>query len=220
MTEALDIDPEDCLYLTQDIERIFDIKLTDQETERCISFGDLYDTVAAHNPKLWNNVAGPCASMFVFNRLRRFSGMPRVMFRPDTPLASLMEHAPRGLWRRLHAGTGLKLPSPVLSYGQLVLGLVPLGLFLTLAPGQIALAMGAACVAGLALYSLDPKPAAPHDLATVGDLVDRVAALNADSLARAGVRPPSLWATLSGLVLDVAGRSSVRLDRSTLLLRP
>jgi hypothetical protein len=221
--ETLAFEPEDTIPLLEDIETTFGIRITDAEAERCRTFGDLYDVVADRSPEAWRNPAGPCSSLFVFNRLRRFSGLPRADFRPDMPLAALFDRAPARLWLRLARGTGLRLPTKTITLGQVSLVLVPIGLSLALAAGTPPVLMGGLAIAatGLAFFALDRRtPAMPVELATVGAFVERIAAINAGRLAAIGIRPPSLWSTLAGLVLERAERTPLQLDRSTLLLHP
>ncbi|MCC6736093.1 MAG: hypothetical protein IT534_08185 [Bauldia sp.] len=139
------------------------------------------------------------------------------------PLPTLFERAPEGLWRRLATGTGLRLPVRTVTYGQTSLALVPLGLLLAIAAGAPPTLFGGLAIAatGLAFFALDRHSRSmPAGLATVGEFVDRTAALNASRLAEIGVRPPGVWETLSGMVRECAGRPPLKLDRSTLLLAP
>lgn len=71
MPTTLDLDPEwGAIDLLEEVEAAFNIKIGDDEAERCWTVGDLYDLICAHAPQ-WDEQAGTCASSAVFYRVRR-----------------------------------------------------------------------------------------------------------------------------------------------------
>jgi len=71
MANSLDLDPEwGAIDLLQEVEQTFGIKILNEEAERCITVGDLYNVICGHSPG-WDAQRGNCGSAMVFYRMRR-----------------------------------------------------------------------------------------------------------------------------------------------------
>jgi hypothetical protein len=207
MANSLDLDPEwGAIDLLEEVETTFDIKIADEEAERCCTVGDLYDIVCAHSPD-WDNQGGSCGSSIVFYRLRRSlnPGDKRAV-RPGTTLAATGLQ-PSRLFKKLADDTRLRLPSYDLTRPGMTGGYLLVGGFLA---AIVALLSGHWIVAGLAvlvalsgvpLLRLDPGRL-PAGTVTVADLVRRTVPLNAAGLKEAGGRSADRWSVLVALAAE------------------
>lgn len=224
MANTLDIDPEwGGIDLIEEVEAAFDIKVADDEAERCSTVGDLYEVIRAHTPN-WDEQEGSCASSAIFYRLRR--ALAPEDKREVSPKSAL-QHAGtsvRRLFNTLRRETGLRLPTEeataigVVGGWMCLLGFI--GGLVALITGAWALTgLGALLVAfGFLLLRVDPARL-PLGVATVGDLVRRTVPLNAQDLAETGVRPPDRWAIVVALAAEHGSLSPDQIGPDTFLLR-
>lgn len=141
-------------------------------------------------------------------------------FAPKAKLADLGLNA-KCLFKRLGRETGLRMPALHLTWlGMAGCGAALLGLILTFAALEDSLGLpvllgGAALLLlGLALLRADPC-ALPQGMESVGDLVARVAALNADRLRAGGARPPEPWTVLTALAAEHGRLAPADIRRDT-----
>jgi hypothetical protein len=224
MANTLDLDPE-CggIDLVDEVEAAFGIKVADDEAERCWTVGDLYDVIRARTPH-WDEQDGSCASSAVFYRFRR--ALAPEEKREVSPSSALRGAGMsiRQLFNTLRKETGLRLPTE----GETAIGVVAgwlcllgfIGGLIALYDGAwIAAGVGALAVAvGILLGRLEPARL-PLGVATVGDLVRRTVALNAQDLARTGARPPDRWAVLVALAAEHGSLPPDQIGPDTFLLR-
>jgi len=207
MVNSLDLDPEGgAIDLIEEVEATFDIKIANEEAERCCTVGDLYEVVRAHSPD-WNDQDGNCGSSMVFYRLRRsLSQDDRRGVAPDTTLAKIGLQ-PSRLFKKLAADTGLRLPEYELTSlgiagGYLLVG-GTIATIVALLTGHWIVSSIAVLIAlaGLPLIRLDPGRL-PVGVVTVADLVRRTVPLNAAGLKEAGGRPADCWSVLVALAAE------------------
>lgn len=116
MANSLDLDPEwGAIDLLEEVEQTFSIQIANEEAERCVTVGDLYDVICAHSPD-WDGQDGKCGSSMVFYRMRRsLSPDDKRGVTPDTPLAGIGLE-PSRLFKKLEVDTGLRLPGYELTW--------------------------------------------------------------------------------------------------------
>ena len=207
MANSLDLDPEwGAIDLLEEVEATFDIKIANEEAERCCTVGDLYDIVCAHSPD-WDSQDGNCGSSIVFYRLKRsLNPGDKRGVTPGTAL-TVSGLQPSHLFKKLADDTGLRLPSYELTGLGMAGSYLLTGGFLA---AIVALLTGHWIVGGLAalialagvpLLRLDPGRL-PAGIVTVADLVRRTVPLNAASLKEAGGRPADRWSVLIALAAE------------------
>lgn len=206
MMNTLDLDPEwDAIDLLEEVEKEFDIKIADEEAEQCETVGDLYAVLCAHLPA-WDTQSGNCASSMTFYKIRRSLDPDRTQgITPRTAL--LMPKGPQELFRKLGRETGLRLPSPRQTWVGMGGGLIlTVGLLTAIISFFIGLWIVNGCalavgVLGIVLIWMD-RGKLPLGIATIGDLVQRTAPLNARELRDDGGRPSDRWSILVSLASE------------------
>jgi hypothetical protein len=115
MKDTLDLcGADDGVELVHDVERTFGIALSDDEAERTITVGQLYDLIETKQPNAGSRTS-TCLSQTAFYRLRRAVKSMGVTGKitPQTPIAVLGELEPFSVsqkWRQLAEGSDLYLP--------------------------------------------------------------------------------------------------------------
>jgi hypothetical protein len=226
MREALDLDPEwGALDLIEGVEAAFGVGISDSEAIGCRTMGDLHDVIRARVPD-WDSQAGPCGTPAVFHALRHVLDPERKeRLTPATPLARAWRGSPRALLRRIRREARLTPPPLVLGWigaAGLVALLCALAILLVGAVQDVPRILGAGILlAGLGslMLKLDPGRL-PERLATLGDLVRRLAALNAGWLRATGRRPPDSWTVLTLVAADLCTVPADEIGRDTLLAVP
>lgn len=207
MANTLDLDPEwGAIDLLEEVEATFNIKIENEEAERCSTVGDLFDVVCAHSPN-WDDHDGNCGSSMVFYRMRRSLNLgDKRGVTPDTALAA-SGLQPNHLFKKLTDDTGLRLPSYELTWlgrtgGYLLVGGI-LAAIVALVSGHwiVGGLVALIALAGLPLLRADPG-SLPAGTVTVADLVRRTVPLNAASLNEAGARPADRWSVLVALAAE------------------
>jgi hypothetical protein len=207
MRNSLDLDPEwGAIDLIEEVEVTFGIKIANEEAERCATVGDLYAVICAHSPD-WDVQDGNCGSSMVFYRLRRsLSPDDKRCVTPDTLLADTGLQ-PSRLFKKLQEDTGLRLPAYELTWLGMTGGFLMVGGIMA---AIVALLTGhwivsgiivLIALAGFPLLRMDPGRL-PAGFATVADLVQRTAPLNATGVREAGGRPADRWVILTALATE------------------
>ena len=204
MADTLDLDPEwGAIDVIEELEAVFDFKMTDEEAEGCCTVGDVYDVVCSHTSD-WNSQGGNCVSSMTFYRLRNaLAPEDKRSVRPTTDLDTL-GLTPSALFDLLSERTNLRLPSHSLDKlgiaGSCLLfagGIISIGtLFNSL--WSAAFMSATVASAGLLLIWRDPGRW-PNGIETFGDLARRTAPLNVQTLKEAGGKPPDRWSILTAI---------------------
>lgn len=212
MLATIDLDPQDGdLELIKAIEQSFGVEIHATDCAGWRTAGDVHATLAALIPP--GSPTGPCPTTMAFFRLRAALGDRTA--RPATPLAPYARGRPARLFRRLARATGLRMPAKTLTLlgtVALLTGFIALCVCALASIGSgtiagvIARAAGIGLVASIGLVALDPGRL-PADGATLGDLAERVAALNFAALRQSGARamPGDCWSALCRLLSEITG---------------
>ena len=204
MADTLDLDPEwGAIDVIEELEAVFNFKMTDEEAEGCCTVGEVYDVVCSHTSD-WETQGGNCASAMTFYRLRRaLAPEDKRSIRPTTDLDTL-GLTPSALFDLLAERSSLRLPS----HSMDKLGVA--GSCLLFAGGVISIvtlldsywfpAFMSAIVAsaGLVLIWRDAGRL-PNGIQTFGDLARRTAPLNVQKLKGAGGKPSDRWSILTAI---------------------
>lgn len=213
----------DDVELVQDIERAFDIRLSDDELKYCETVGDLFGLVVARLP-VERDSADRCASAMCFYRLRRtvLTIAPHLELRPSSSIDMLRPISVKALYRAIQRTNGLRPPAPYLSAwgGVSLLGAVAVPIVLL----WLGAPWWAACIAvlvAIALYRLSPVRLPPR-LNTFGELVELVTARSIGTLAVHGarLRPAEAWKALQTVCADHAVTNGGEIYEGTLLHQP
>lgn len=207
MQNSLDLDPEfGDVDLVQEVEAVFGIKFAREDLEQCDCLGDLYGLIRGLTPD-WDDAVGKCNTAMVFYRVRRsLSPLVRREISPCTPLA-MMELSPRVAFKQIQSKTSLRVPaieaSPLAQAAWFILIVCALAGTLALVSGERPVVLGSIAIAAIAfVVARKDRGRFPRGMATVADLVRRVAALNAAHLKQLGAKSAKRWDVLIGLVQD------------------
>jgi hypothetical protein len=223
---SLDIDDEDAVDIVREIERSFDIVISNSEAAACQKLGDIHDLLRRRFAD--GQIGGEaCASAMAFYRLRRaLAGMqPDFKLRPSTLLLDITKTSVRHFFRNLEFASSLRLPQKdyswigVIGLTSAITGLlsVPIvgGFF-----GWWALISALMLLIGCSLLRFDPG-AFPKDCRTLGDLAERVSILNFGRLAKEGARvgDANLWKALTELTSPYTSVPPHQMSREASLVR-
>ncbi|GGD01891.1 hypothetical protein [Aquisalinus flavus] len=225
-TVGLD-DDLDGIELLEAIERCFRISYLNEEAEKIITVGDLYDSVSEKLAVLGGG--NKCHTSMAFYRLRR--SMP---VRPDTPamtpttkLAHLSTHHPRSTFKLLKNRTGFDLPDLALTLPGKLSVLFMIATFLIIpwlgltgiGTRNVIATMTGFFLAALPLRWMDQGL---YKQDTLGDLANAVAERNFGLLAQMGGRidHQSVWDVIVDIAIDHSSIdiSPDEITRSTYLL--
>ncbi len=216
MHRSLGLDDDlDGIELIQDIEAAFAIRFAEEDINKCVTVGDVFDLVAATLPK--NKLGGSCATAMCFYRLRRaLKARLHIELKPDTPIEELKVGSVRELYRIIEQDGGLRAPPKIISmWGCIALalaGAVPLALITLGTSWWLA---AASALPAIAAYAAAPIRM-PADVANFGDLVRRVTDRSIGSLQAKGarLRAPEAWSAFKGIVADhtVVPKDEIRAD--------
>jgi hypothetical protein len=220
---AGDLDDVDFVH---DVEQAFDIQFPD-DVWSCETVGDLFALVVARLPGQ-DGTSGRCASAMCFHRLRRavLTLAPHLELRPSTPIGVLRFVPVERLYHAIRSSGNLRTPPPYLSAwgvcGLLLAVAAPFGSPLLGVPWWAAISAVVPCLLAAAVLVWFLPGRLPPDVETVGDLVERLTALNIGRLAAHGARlgPTEAWETLRTLCEDLAGSRGGEIGAGTLLLQP
>lgn len=222
---CLDLDPRDGdIELLEALTREFGFQPTQQKVGHWLTLGDIHDTLATEYAA---RREGACPSQRVFNRLRealQSDLIPRADLRPTCRLGVLADRGPREFLRRLEKQTCLDMPwSPYATMGNVgsilfligfLGGIVLLGVGLAMAGSGLLLGVLAL------LLMLRDKGRWPAGMVTLGDLADRVAALNHSKLGVVRDLPDALWRRLTAIAAEQSLISPQDMRVDTLLFAP
>ena len=227
MPNSLELDDDlDPVELQQSLEAAFDFRFSDPEAAACQTVGDIYAILTGRFATARDEV-GRCVTAMAFYRLRRaLSGLGiDTGLRPGTPLKGLSPLTIKSLLVEIGTRTGLRLPrhgaslpgtAGALSVFAGFLGLMALGVVgLHFWPVPLLTA-----IAGFILIWIDPGQL-PADCQTIGDLAQKLAALNFGKLVAEGAEPREkhLWEALLEVLSENSLTPKSEIHPDTLLLR-
>lgn len=219
---AIELFDLDAVEIVFEVERAFDIKISDGEAARCQYVGDLFDVVLS---KVHHVERGPipCIAASAFRNLRKTiqEKNPEQEVTPKTRLSALMPAGRRwAWWLQLGKSSGLVLPSALpwrpsmVSYIlSLAIGAIIGASALLAGAGARSFLLGAiATFVSLEVKSANRKHAETLGIgndATVGDLAKITAAINIGRLGRpnASYRRSDIWVALVGVIRNFTGFS-------------
>jgi hypothetical protein len=195
MPNTLGLDDDlDGVEVVRDLERIFDIKVSNEEAERILTVGEFHDLLLS---KLQPNEADKkCATAMTFYRIR--SALRRLGYGDRLTPASDMHLLERGRTKsnlmKLEVESGLRLPRTVstrFGHRAALFGfLVTLTIVFSLQPGFASAFLGV--IIGLvvvgAVFKYGDPGKLPADLNTLADLTKAAAAMNYGRLVKMGAR--------------------------------
>ncbi len=226
MLKSLRIHPEDDIYLLEDIENVFRIKITDEEAQSVLTVGQLFDVIASRF-KGFENVK--CDTTIVFNKLRRVISTQNTQneIRPDTLMSEIVGPAPKDYFSNLSDKTDLEFD--VLNYTKTgYIGIILIFMtFLSVitfalmkAQLFIYLATFITFIFGIICLRMD-KMKLTNNIITIRDLCEFSAQRNFGKLMKLGARPTKqkLWDAYLEILIENSDKSnSNSIDRDTLLL--
>jgi hypothetical protein len=227
MSVTLGIDDEDAVDIVRDLEKSFDIVISDSEAASCRTLGDVFEMILERYRE--NGLGGrSCGSAMAFYRVRRGIEfiVPGIKLRPDMLLRDITPVSTKRLFQIVEARTGLRLPPKSNSWIGLsgaagviagFVGAIPAGVLLGAQGLEIA---GVLVGIGLLMVYIDPGKF-PEDCNTIADLSKRVAKLNVGHLAKAGARAgeKELWDTLTEVASRYSSVPIAMMNPKSLLLR-
>jgi hypothetical protein len=195
MPNTLGLDDDlDGVEVVRDLERIFDIKVSNEEAERILTVGEFHDLLLS---KLQPNEDDKkCATAMTFYRIR--SALRRLGYGDRLTPASDMHLLERGRTKsnlmKLEVESGLRLPRTVSTrFGRraaLFGFLVTLTIVFSLQPGFASAFLGV--IIGLvvvgAIFKYGDPGKLPANLNTLADLTKAAAAMNYGRLVKMGAR--------------------------------
>lgn len=195
MPNTLGLDDDlDGVEVVRDLERIFDIKVSNEEAERILTVGEFHDLLLS---KLQPNEADKkCATAMTFYRIR--SALRRLGYGDRLTPASDMHLLERGRTKsnlmKLEVESGLRLPRTVSTRSgrraALFGFLVTLTIVFSIQPGFASAFVGV--IIGLvvvgAVFKYGDPGKLPADLNTLSDLTRAAAAMNYGRLVKMGAR--------------------------------
>ena len=232
VANSLGLDDDlDAVVLVQNLEKAFEIGITDAEAESVLTVGQLYDLLLAKIPA--NESDRRCASAMVFYRLRRAleNRAKDTALTPSTSLLFLEEGRARTTVKELEKETGLRLPELELTgrgyfgcLSVLVAFCAAMGISSFYHLGYFSGLSGFVAVVTFvalewAILRLDPGKL-PIDCSTLGGLATRVAALNYGFLIKVGAShcDREIWKSLLELLSGYA-LSKSEINRDTYFLQ-
>ncbi len=204
MPNTLGLDDDlDAVEVLCDLERIFDVKVSDEEAVRVLTVGEFHDLLLSKISA--NEAERKCPSAMTFYRIR--SALRRLGYGQDLIPASDMRILERGWTKsnleRLEEEFGLHLPVAQLTRGGCVASLcfffVALAGVYSLQPGIPSVLLGSlfGLVASVIIMYIDPGKL-PINCTTLADFTKETTALNYGFLIKMGARHSSedIWENL------------------------
>ena len=107
----------DSIELVMEIEKAFDIRIPDEEAEKILTVGDMYNSVWNH---LESRHSNQCNSQILFYRLRKYFTdtyqLPKQLFNPDKPINDIFpSENRREQYMVMQNNMNLQLPRLVLT---------------------------------------------------------------------------------------------------------
>jgi hypothetical protein len=202
-TLGLDDDLEP-VEVVRHLERIFDVRVSNEEAERISNVGEFYDFLLDKIPS--NDADRKCASAMTFYRIR--SALRTLGYGDGLTLASDIHGLERGRTRKnlrdVERESGLRMPetvpTPIGRVGSLCGFVATLAGVFSLQPGLASAFLGMLAgliAAGAILKYLDPGKL-PANCGTLADITKMVAVRNYGRLVKMGARHSNdtVWETL------------------------
>lgn len=216
----------DGVEVVQDLERAFDIHVSNDEATRTLTVGDFYDLLLAKIPA--NEADRKCASAMAFYRLR--CALNELGYgsklTPESDLSFLHQGRVRPQLARLEKVSGLNLPKAVQTgWGRLTAFAAFTAVWTTAVsvyPSFLTVVLGGFAGIGgaiLVLKYIDPGKM-PHDCRTLADLTQKAAILSYGRLVKMGARhsEEDIWKALLE-VLSVWALPKAEITRDTFFLK-
>lgn len=223
---CLDLDPQGGdIELLEGLERQFGFKPTQGKVGDWLTLGDVHATLLAEADV---RREGVCPSMRAFYRLRTVlieGGLAREALRPEALLDDLAGDRPTRFLSMLRKQSGLKMPSgrfaPMGKIGGVAAYVGFIGSFVLALNGELPAAMWllSPIVLGVALVMVD-KGRWPVGMTTLGDLADRVAALNHHQMGNVRDLPDTLWSRLTAIIAEQCEMAPHEMRADMLLFAP
>lgn len=205
----------DSVDIVREIERAFQVEISDPEAEACLTVGDLFDLIVSKT-RVVETGADFCLSARAFWRLRAAAAQSGVTHRvtPETSLAGIMPRAGRrAWWNKLSRTSGMKLPAPPPGISMSVCLFIGLtGAAVTVVCGRYgevswAALAAAAAISGFCVLTLLHNTSdrlGMTETANFGDLAKAAGWLNPGALAGPSdtMRRRDLWEALTAVIRD------------------
>ena len=205
MPNTLGLDDDlDGVEVVRELERVFDIKVSNEEAERIVTVGEFHDLLLSKLPP--NEADRKCATAMTFYRIR--SALRRLgyggEFTPASDVRVLERGRTKANLRKLEVESGLHMPGTVstrtgrrVAFSGFV---VTLATVFSLQPGfasaLLGIMIGLIMVVVILKYG-DPGKI-PANCSTLADLTRAAAAMNYGRLVKMGARhrDEDIWANL------------------------
>jgi acyl carrier protein len=195
VTNSLGLDDDlDGVEALQTIERVFDVKVSNEEATQMQTVGNLFDLLVEKIPS--NTLDKKCASAMAFYRLRRAIhelGYGNAQL-PTSGVSFLDRGNVRRKLKNIEHATALNLPSvrptaPGWIGGVLIFLAIPFAAYYVF-PHAVSVIFGALAgfFAGIYFVAFIDPGRLPMDCHTLGDLARKTALLSFGKLAKAGAR--------------------------------
>jgi hypothetical protein len=214
----------DDLELLRDIEASFDVSFCDDEPTKWFTVGDVFAALEREF-SVQASAGGKCATSMAFFRLRRALTELGVegRLKPDFSFSAVKQLSPRRLIKELEKRSGLRLPSPTLSYagaGLLLLAFTGLVASFFIGNGWLILCLLAVLVLGFPVIGTVDRGMLPMGSKTLGGLARAAATRNYGRLVGegAGMREGDLWRVFCDLLADHTALPKDEIARETLLI--
>lgn len=233
MMQSLEIDDEDSVGVVVDLEKVFDLKISDDEAAGMRSVGDIFDFLRARFA-----TAEPgrgCFTALAFYRLRRairdIAGIDAALS-PSTDVSVFPNRNARLFAREIETHTGLGFPNLSATWiGKIGACCWVLAACALLFSGPLASVTGFPVFAwwvaalgffitGQLLWHGDPRRL-PPEYRTIGDLARKIALLNYGKLNKLGARArdDDIWLSMSEVLSKYTPMPCAQFTRDTLLLQ-
>jgi acyl carrier protein len=232
MANSLGLDDDlDGVELVQNLEKAFEIEISNAEAESTLTVGQLYDLLLTKIPA--NESDRKCASAMAFYRVRRAlrNLAQGSALTPSASILFLEERSAKATFEQLERDTGLQMPQLEISYrgtlGCLTVAVAfcaILGFATFFHPGFVSVVNVFALVVtsiavGWGILHFDSRKL-PKSCSTLGGLATKVAALNYGRLSKMGASHSDneIWKNLLELLSEYALPKS-EIGRGTFFLQ-
>ena len=223
---SLRLEDDDIDFLVE-LEERFCIQITDEETQKLYTVGQLFDLITN---KLKGVGGSKCSSMITFHKLRNAlqKHVGKVILRPSTLIDSLSEYTPKQLHEKIQTSCDLRVPTPYFSRAAYIGVLICIASTCSAFPiiflsNSFWPLLGITLVTfiGGALLAHSNKGVWGEDQETLGDIARKMTLLNYGALVMQSAKSDeeSIWKTIINTIDDIIDlRENVIIDHSTRLL--
>jgi hypothetical protein len=214
---------DSALYFTLDVERLFQIKLTDTDCATCTTMGDV-EKVVLLRLREQAPAQDRCMSALAFYRLRQALAGKARKITPSTPVQDLGA-SPRQIASALKREAGLPMSFPLSGLGQSALLLLAMGtvaLLIALALRSWPTAVGAIALFTSGLMAMRLQQGGFGGMQLAGDVAREFASQNFGYFVSHGARftDEEVWRHLQGLAVSEVGGRMEDVTRGTLIQDP